>query len=226
SCARSPSNGLSAEARNGLEPPGSKQLAQNEASICQGRWNTPSRSPERETAMEFTTLARPTPALGSAFSVVLAERVFRQADVLGLPDAWARRPLGHPTRRRTAYRSEHRAPALLPGWACGLRAIAPGNTFLRPTPALQARLGGRFPDQGTIHHWLAQISDAQATAVRDHLHQVVRQHGHFWEVLWSADLLVVDVDGQGLVARGQRFERAAKGWLGAGIDRRYHPYLP
>jgi hypothetical protein len=175
--------------------------------------------------MEFTAPASHTPEVGTAFSVVLAERVLYQADVLDLPAEWARLPLGHPTGRRTAYHPEQRVTALLVGLACGLRGIAPGNTFLRPNTALQARLGGRFPDQGTLHRWLDQVTDLQAAAVRDHLHQVVRQHGRFWEVLWSGDRLVVDVDGQGLVARGQRFERAARGWLGHGVDRGYQRYV-
>jgi hypothetical protein len=53
----------------------------------------------------------------------------------------------------------------------------------------------------------------------------VRQHGRFWEVLWSAEPLALDVDGQGLVARGRRFERAAKGWLGDGMDHGYQRYV-
>jgi Transposase DDE domain len=90
---------------------------------------------------------------------------------------------------------------------------------------VQAHLGGRFPDQGTLHRWLGQVTPDQAAAVRDHLHQAVRCHGRFWGVLYSGRLLVVDVDGQGLPARGRRFEGAAKGYLGAGIDTGYQRYV-
>jgi hypothetical protein len=153
------------------------------------------------------------------------ERLFREAEVLGLGEAWTQLPLGHPARRRTAYRPEQRIAAVLAGLAAGLKGIAPGNTFLRLNPALQARLGGRFPDQGTSHRWLDQVTADQAARVRDHLQEVARTHGRFWEVLYSRDYLVVDVDGQGLVARGQRFERATWGYLGEGIDRGYLRYV-
>jgi hypothetical protein len=165
------------------------------------------------------------PAVGSGFSVVVVERVLRQAQALGLVAQWALMPLGNPSRRINSYRPEQRWAALLAGLAAGLKGIASGNTYLRPNTAVQAWLGGRFPDQGTIHRWLEQVSDAQAAAVRTHLHQVVRQHGRFWHVLWSGQWLVVDVDGQGLVARGQRFEKAAVGYLGEGLDRGYHRYV-
>jgi hypothetical protein len=183
------------------------------------------RRRERERAMEFTTSTPPVPAAGTAFSVVLAERVLRQAQTLGVTDAWAQLPLGHPSRRRTAYRPEQRIAAVLTGLAAGLKGIAPGNSLLRPNTALQARLGGRFPDQGTIHRWLDQVTAPQAAALRDHLHQVVRCHGRFMEVLSSRQYLVVDVDGQGLVARGQHFERTAVGHLGDGLDRGYQRYV-
>jgi hypothetical protein len=175
--------------------------------------------------MQSNTSAPGSPPAGSGFSVVLVERVLRQANTLGLFAAWAQLPLGHPSRRVTAYRPEQRWAALLAGLASGLKGIAPGNTWLRPNTAVQAWLGGRFPDQGTIHRWLEQVSAPQAAAVRAHLHQVVRQHGRFWQVLWSGRLLVVDVDGQGLVARGQRFEQAAVGYLGEGLERGYHRYV-
>src|SRR5262249_43830359 len=64
-----------------------------------------------------------------------------------------------------------------------------------------------------------------AARVRAHLHQVVRAHGRFWEVLHGAPLVVVDVDGQGLVARGHHFERAARGYLGEGMDTGYQRYV-
>lgn len=165
------------------------------------------------------------PAVGSGFSVVVVERVLRQAQALGLVPQWALMPLGNPSRRVNSYRPEQRWAAVLAGLASGLKGIAPGNTYLRPNTAVQAWLGGRFPDQGTIHRWLEQVSEAQAAAVRAHLHQVARQHGRFWQVLWSGQRLVVDVDGQGLVARGQRFEKAAVGYLGEGLDRGYHRYV-
>jgi hypothetical protein len=83
----------------------------------------------------------PLPEACSGFSVVLVECVLREADVLGLPDAWADLPLGNPSRRATAYRPVQRIAAVLTGLAVGLKGIAPGNTWLRPNAALQARLG-------------------------------------------------------------------------------------
>jgi len=156
---------------------------------------------------------------------VLAERVLREAATLGLCDAWAQLPLGNPSERRTAYRPEQRIAAVLSGLAAGLKGIAPSNSALRPNSALQARLGGRFPDQGTIHRWLGQVTAPQAAALRDHLHQVVRRHGRFHEVLYAGQYLMVDVDGQGLVARGPHFEQTALGHLGEGIDRGYQRYV-
>jgi hypothetical protein len=165
------------------------------------------------------------PVACGGFSVVLAERVLRQADTLGLPDAWAQLALGNPSRRSSAYPVPQRLAAVLAGLACGLRGIGPGNTFLRPNAALQARLGGRFPDQGTIHRWLGQATAAQAAALRDHLHRVVADHGRFRAVLFHGHQLVVDIDGQGLAARGRRFEKAELGWLGEGLDRGYIRYV-
>jgi len=175
--------------------------------------------------MEFTTSTPPLPGAGTGFSVVVVERVLREADALGLCDAWAQLPLGHPSQRRTAYRPEQRVAALLAGLAAGLKGIAPGNTTLRPNTALRARLGGRFPDQGTIHRWLDGVTAPQAAAVRDHLHQVAHSHGRFWEVLYAGHYLMVDIDGQGLVARGTHFEQTAVGHLGEGIDRGYQRYV-
>jgi len=175
--------------------------------------------------MQFTTSTPPAPGAGSAFSVVLVERVLRQAQALGLDEAWAQLSLGNPSGRRTAYRPEQRIAAVLAGLAAGLKGIAPGNSLLRPNTALLARLGGRFPDQGTIHRWLGQVTTPQATALRDHLHQVARGHGRFWEILYSRHYLVVDVDGQGLAARGQHFEQAAVGHLGDGMGRGYQRYV-
>ncbi len=175
--------------------------------------------------MECTSSCPSLPAGQGGFSVVFVERVLREAEVLGVSADWPNLTLGHPSRRRTAYRPEQRLAAMLSGLAAGLKGIAPGNTWLRPNSALQARLGGRFPDQGTIHRWLSQVSADQAARLRDHLHQVVHRHGRFWHVLWSGQYLWLDVDGQGLVARGQRFEQAAVGYLGEGMDRGYQRYV-
>ena len=175
--------------------------------------------------MEFTSSTPSVPGSGNGFSVVMAERILRRTDILGLSDAWAQLPLGHPSRRRTAYRPQHRSAALLSGLAAGLKGVGPGNSVLRPNSALQARLGGRFPDRGTIHRWLDGVTAEQAQAVRDHLHQAVRRHGRFWEILWSGRYLMVDIDGQGLVARGAHFEQTAVGHLGEGIDRGYQRYV-
>jgi Transposase DDE domain group 1 len=175
--------------------------------------------------MQSISSIGPLPEASSGFSVVLVERVLREAQTRGRFADWARLPLGHPSRRRTAYRPEHRVAALLAGLAAGLKGIAPGNTWLRPQAAVQAWLGGRFPDQGTLHRWLEQTTAAQARGCRDHLHRAVGEHGRFWEVLYSEHLVVVDVDGQGLVARGRHGERAARGYLGGGLDTGYQRYV-
>jgi hypothetical protein len=155
----------------------------------------------------------------------MVERVLHQAEVLDLLPQWTQLPIGHPSGRVTAYKPQQRLTALLATLAAGLRGLGPSNTYLRPNSAVQAWLDGRFPDQGTLHRWLQQASDPQAAALRRHLHQVVRQHGRFWAELGSARGLFLDVDGQGLVARGQRFERASEGWLGEGIDRGFIRYV-
>jgi hypothetical protein len=170
--------------------------------------------------MQSKSLSPPLPEASSGYSIVLVERLLGEAHALDLDAAWAHLPLGHPSRRGTAYRPEQRGTALLAGLAAGLKGIAPGNAWLRPNAALQARLGGRSPDQGTIHRWLDDATAGQAAAFRDHLHQVVHAPGRFWDVLHSPQLPVIDIDGQGLVARGSRFERAAsatwaKGWTRA-----------
>jgi DDE family transposase len=167
----------------------------------------------------------PLPVVGNGFSVVVVERVLHQAEVLEVLPQWSQLQLGHASGRVTAYRPEQRLTAVVASLAAGLKGLGPSNTYLRPNRAVQAWLGGRFPDQGTMHRWLQQASDTQAAALRRHLHQVVRQHGRFWQDLWSNRRLVVDVDGQGLVARGQRFENATEGWLGEGIDRGYIRYV-
>jgi hypothetical protein len=162
---------------------------------------------------------------GSGGSLVLVERVLDLAQALGLPRSWQELTFGHPSRRRSAYPAEHRLAAVLAGLAYGLRGVAPGNLWLRPSSALGQRLGGRFPDQGTVHRWLGQVTEDQAAALRHHLHEAVRDHGRFWQELWSDRLLVVDIDGQGLVARGRRFQRAHGGHLGKGMDRGYQRYV-
>ena len=175
--------------------------------------------------MQYNPRPPSPPPQGGGFSVVRVERVLRQAHPLGLFEAGAQLPLGHPSRRINAYRPEQRWTAVLAGLTSGLKRIAPGNTAWRPNTAVPAWLGGRFPDPGTSHRWLEQVSDVQAAAVRRHGHPVVRQHARFGHVLRSGQWLVVDVDGQGLVARGQRFEKAAVGYLGAGVDRGYQRYV-
>jgi hypothetical protein len=175
--------------------------------------------------MPSTSALPYSPGVGNGFSVVFAERTLREAQALHLDQPWAQLPLGHPTRRRTSSTPQQRITALLAGLACGLKGIAPGNTFLRPNTALQAWLGGRFPDQGTIHRWLGQVTGPQAAALRHHLHQVAHDHGRFWEVLASDHPLVVDIDGQGLAAKGPRFEQAAVGYLGEGLDQGYQRYV-
>jgi hypothetical protein len=151
--------------------------------------------------------------------------VLSVAHNLGVAAPWKGLGFGRPTGRSTSYTTDQRLAAVVVGLACGLRGVAPGNLLLRPNRALRQRLGGRFPDQGTIHRWLGQVTESQAAALRQHLHAVVRRHGRFGEELGAGRRLVLDVDGQGLVARGQRFERAHGGYLGGGIDRGYQRYV-
>lgn len=160
------------------------------------------------------------------FSVVMAEKVLALAGSLGLRSQWAELRLGNVSRRCTAYTVPQRISALLAGLACGLRGIAPGNMVLRTNTALQQATGGRFPDQGTIHRWLEQTTPDQAHLLRRHLHQSMRTHGQFWKVLRSQERLVVDLDGQGLVARGKkRFQGAEHGYLGDGMDCGYQRFV-
>jgi hypothetical protein len=156
--------------------------------------------------------------------VVIAEKVLAFARSLGLPAEWDRLGFGNVSQRSTAYLPSQRLSALLAGLACGLRGVAPGNTLLRTNTAMQYATGGRFPDQGTIHRWLSQVTDQQAAAVRSHLHQVVCDQGRFRDVLRSGRL-IVDVDAQGLVARGSRFEHATWGRLGGQLDCGYQRYV-
>jgi len=165
------------------------------------------------------------PRESGGFSVVFAEKVINVSRAMGLPTEWAKLKLGNVSRRSTAYTTPERITAVLAGLACGLRGIAPGNDVLRTNTALQSAIGGKFPDQGTIHRWLQQVTAEQAKGLRQHLHQVVKRQGQFWSVLRSGERLVVDLDAQGLVARGKHFERAAYGHLGEGIDRGYQRYV-
>jgi hypothetical protein len=55
----------------------------------------------------------PLPAAGNVFSVVLVERVLRQAQVLEVSPHWSHLLLGHPSRRVTAYRPEQRLTAVV-----------------------------------------------------------------------------------------------------------------
>ncbi len=159
------------------------------------------------------------------FSVVLAEKVLSLAGKLGLEKSWNKLTFGNPTRRKGTYSTPQRVAAVLAGLACGLRGVAPGNLLLRTNSAIVQRLGGKFPDQGTVHRWLEQAIQEQAAALRQHLHDVVREHGRFWNTLRSGRRLIVDIDGQGLVARGQRFAQAQYGYLGHGLDRGYQRYV-
>ena len=162
---------------------------------------------------------------GGGFSVVLAEKVLAWSRSLGLPAEWDQLGFGNVSHRSTGYLTSQRLSAVLAGLACGLRGVAPGNTVLRTNTAMQHATGGRFPDQGTIHRWLSQVTDQQAAALRSHLHEVVRDQGWFRDVLRSGRRLFVDVDAQGLVARGSRFERAAWGRLGGQLDCGYQRYV-
>jgi hypothetical protein len=175
--------------------------------------------------MEVTCGPGRFPDHSGGFSPVLGEQVLHLASALGLPQLWQALGFGPPSRRCSAYPPDQRITAVLLGLACGLRGIAPGNFWLRPNTALQQRTGGRFPDQGTIHRWLAQITPDQAAALRQHLHEVVRTHGRFWQELASGRPLVIDLDGQGLIARGRRFQQARGGYLGDGLDHGYQRYV-
>jgi len=175
--------------------------------------------------MEGNTTQAGRTACAGGFSVVMARKVLGRVKSTGLWEVWASLPLGNPSQRATAYRPEQRIAAVVAGLASGLEGIGPGNLLLRTNSALVQMLGGRFPDQGTIHRWLEQTTPAQAAALRSHLHEVVRTHGEFWKTLRSPERLIVDIDAQGLVARGQRFQGAAVGYLGDGLDRGYQRYV-
>jgi hypothetical protein len=165
------------------------------------------------------------PRESGGFSVICAEKIIELLLAIGLPVEWSRLELGHVSRRVTSYATPERVTAVLAGLACGLRGFAPGNTLLRGNTALQSALGGRFPDQGTIHRWFQQVTAEQAQAWRQHLHQVMKREGRFWQAMFSGDRVVVDLDAQGLPARGAHFEKAAYGHLGEGIDRGYQRFV-
>lgn len=165
------------------------------------------------------------PRESGGFSVICAEKMIAMLRAMGLLAEWSRLELGHVSRRVTSYATPERVIAVLAGLACGLRGFAPGNSLLRGNTALQSALGGRFPDQGTIHRWFQQTTPEQAQTWRQHLHQVMRREGRFWQALFSGNRLVVDLDAQGLAARGARFEKATYGHLGEGLDRGYQRFV-
>lgn len=174
--------------------------------------------------MEDTPRASRTPDQSGGFSVVLVEGVWHGARQAGLTQEWTTLWVGRPTRRRTSYRAEHRVLALLSVLTAGVPSVSSANQFLRPNGALQAELGGRFPDQGTLHRWLEQATSEQVEALRSHLHQAVREHGRFWQRLRAGEELLIDLDAQGFAAHGPRFERAADGWMGDAVDRGYQRF--
>jgi hypothetical protein len=165
------------------------------------------------------------PRESGGFSVICAEKIIELLRAIGLPAEWSRLELGHVSRRVTAYATPDRITAVLAGLACGLRGFAPGNSLLRGNSALRSAMGGRFPDQGTIHRWFQQVTAEQAQGLRQHLHQVMKREGRFWQALFSGNRVVVDLDAQGLAARGARFEKAAYGHLGEGLDRGYQRFV-
>jgi len=165
------------------------------------------------------------PDEAGGFSVVMVEQVFRMARLLSVQDQWRGMWIGNPSGRKIAYQPEQRIGSIVSALSCGLRGLAPANLLLRPSSAVMNLLGGRFPDQGTMHRWLDQVTAEQAEALRSHLHRVVREHGRFRQELWSNRMLFVDIDGQGLIARGQRFERAAGGYMDDGLDHGYQRYV-
>lgn len=169
--------------------------------------------------MEGIVRSQASPVLASGASPVAAVKVLGLAGALRIDQAWTGLWLGAPTARSSAYRPEHRVRALLAGLACGLRGIAAGNLWLRQDPALQRLCQGRFPDQGTIHRWLQAVTPQQVLDLRCHLRQVVRKHGRFLHALHQPGGLLIDVDAQGIVAHGQRFQQARLGWMGAGFER-------
>ena len=190
------------------------------------RWEAYFRTlARRESTVQITSADASRLEITGGFSVIVAERVLGLARSLGVWQQWENLQVGNVTKRCTSYTPDQRIAALIAGLACGLRGIAPGNRLLRSSSAIRGHLGERFPDQGTIHRWLQQVTGLQAAALRRHLHSVVREHGRFHQELWSDRMLYVDIDGQGLVARGQRFERASVGYMDDGLDRGFQRYV-
>lgn len=175
--------------------------------------------------MEGSTVEGSATAGEGGFSVVMARKVLSWCRSIGIWDAWDRLEFGRPSGRSSAYRPSERIAAVMAGLASGLDGIGPGNQYLRPNSAMVEMLGGRFPDQGTIHRWLDEMTDEQAAALRSHLHRMVHLHGRFWSVLRSAERLIVDIDAQGLSAEGARYEEAAIGYLGDGLGRGFQRYV-
>lgn len=169
--------------------------------------------------MEGISQQQAQPASGSGASPLAAIKLMDLAAKLGVDREWSGVWLGRPTARESSYRAEDRMRALLAGLACGLRGIAAGNQWLRNDPAIRQLCGNRFPDQGTIHRWLQDVTPEQVLALRRHLQHSVRQHGRFRHQLGLPGGIIVDVDAQGIVAAGQRFEQAQLGWMGDGFDR-------
>jgi hypothetical protein len=153
------------------------------------------------------------PVGGSGCSPVAAVKVLSTAARLGIDQPWSTLWLGRPTGRATSYRAEHRWRVLLAGLACGLRGVSAGNQWLRTDPAIRRLCGGRCPDQGTVHRWLAMVTPEQVLAVRSHLQQVFRRHGRFRHQLTLPGGIIVDLDAQGIRAEGGRFRQARVGWI-------------
>jgi len=155
----------------------------------------------------------------------MVEKVLSTARLKGIDDLWKDLQLGNPTKRVTSYSPRERIMAVLAGLACGMKGIASGNTVLRTNSAVVELCGGRFADQGTIHRWLGGVTPQQAIELRKHLRQVARHHGEFWKELRSERRLILDIDGQGVIARGRGHEEAQWGYLGNGVDRGYQRYV-
>jgi hypothetical protein len=161
------------------------------------------------------------PEASGAVSPLMAVKLFAVAGRLGLNGVWSSLWIGRPTQRKNAYLAPHRIQALLAGLACGLTGIASGNLWIRNDPALRDACGGAFPDQGTIHRWLSAVDPSQVEAFRQHLFSAVKQHGRFRQALAGPEGLVIDLDAQGIVANGQRFEQTALGWMNGTFQRGY-----
>src|SRR6059036_2555024 len=136
--------------------------------------------------MEVIEVSVCPPDLAGGFCVLMVEQVLRMARNLGMQDQWRDMWVGNPSGRRIAYQPDQRIGAIVSTLSCGLRGLAPSNLLVRPSSAVRNLLGGRFPDQGTMHRWLDQVTAEQAEALRSHMHRVVLAHGRFRKVLWSS----------------------------------------